>query len=101
MDPIVIFDEPQNLETDNRKLAIARLAPMCTLRYSATHRNAYNLIHSLDPVQLELGRVLGESGRAMSHAYFPVNAIVSLLYVMEDGASAEIAVVGSEGMVGV
>lgn len=56
--PIVILDEPQNLETDNRKLAIARLAPMCTLRYSATHRNAYNLIHSLDPVRAyELGLV--------------------------------------------
>lgn len=56
--PIVILDEPQNLETDNRKLAIARLAPMCTLRYSATHRNPYNLIHSLDPVRAyELGLV--------------------------------------------
>ena len=56
--PIVILDEPQNLETDNRKQAIARLAPMCTLRYSATHRNAYNLIHSLDPVRAyELGLV--------------------------------------------
>jgi type III restriction enzyme len=56
--PIVILDEPQNLETDNRKQALARLAPMCTLRYSATHRNAYNLIHSLDPVRAyELGLV--------------------------------------------
>jgi type III restriction enzyme len=56
--PIVILDEPQNLETDNRKLALARLAPMCTLRYSATHRNPYNLIHSLDPVRAyELGLV--------------------------------------------
>lgn len=49
--PIVILDEPQNLETDNRKQAIARLAPMCTLRYSATHRNTYNLIYTLDPVR--------------------------------------------------
>ena len=56
--PIVILDEPQNLETDNRKQAIARLAPMCTLRYSATHRNAYNLVYSLDPVRAyELGLV--------------------------------------------
>ena len=56
--PIVILDEPQNLETDIRKQAIARLAPMCTLRYSATHRNAYNLIYSLDPVKAyELGLV--------------------------------------------
>lgn len=56
--PIAILDEPQNLETDNRKQAIARLAPMCTLRYSATHRNTYNLIYSLDPVRAyELGLV--------------------------------------------
>lgn len=56
--PIVIVDEPQNLETDNRKQALARLNPLCTLRYSATHRNAYNLIYSLDPVRAyELGLV--------------------------------------------
>ncbi len=56
--PIVILDEPQNLETDNRKQAIARLNPICTLRYSATHRDTYNLIYSLDPVRAyELGLV--------------------------------------------
>lgn len=56
--PIVILDEPQNLETDIRKQAIARLNPLCTLRYSATHRASYNLIHSLDPVRAyELGLV--------------------------------------------
>jgi len=56
--PIVILDEPQNLETDKRKQAIARLNPMCTLRYSATHRKTYNLLHSLDPVRAwELGLV--------------------------------------------
>lgn len=48
--PIVILDEPQNLETDKRKQAIARLNPLCTLRYSATHRETYNLIYQLDPV---------------------------------------------------
>jgi len=45
--------------------------------------------------------VLHESGRTMSHVYFPTTAIVSLLYVMENGASAEIAVVGNEGLVGI
>ena len=55
----------------------------------------------LEPVQMPLGEVLYESGRALSHVYFPINAIVSLLYVMEDGASAEIAVVGNEGVVGI
>lgn len=56
--PFVIVDEPQNMETDNRKKAIARLNPLCTLRYSATPRNAYNLIYQLDPVRAyELGLV--------------------------------------------
>ena len=55
----------------------------------------------LELVDLPLGMVLYESGSKMSHVYFPTNAIVSLLYVMEDGASAEIAVVGHEGVVGI
>lgn len=49
--PIVFIDEPQNIESDNRKQAIARLRPLCTLRYSATPRNAYNLVYRLDPVR--------------------------------------------------
>ena len=55
----------------------------------------------LEAVDLKLGQVLYESGATMSHVYFPTTAIVSLLYVMEDGGSAEIAVVGHEGIVGV
>jgi CRP-like cAMP-binding protein len=55
----------------------------------------------LELVELPLGHVLYESGRKMSHVYFPTTAIVSLLYVLEDGASAEIAVVGNEGVVGI
>ena len=55
----------------------------------------------LEWVDLPLGHVLYESGRMLSHVYFPTTAIVSLLYVMDDGASAEIAVVGNEGVVGI
>jgi CRP-like cAMP-binding protein len=55
----------------------------------------------LEEVKMPLGRVLYESGVPLAHVYFPVDAIVSLLYVMQDGASAEIAVVGNEGLVGV
>ena len=55
----------------------------------------------LEAVDLALGQVLHESDGKMSHVYFPINSIVSLLYVMEDGASAEIAVVGNEGVVGI
>ena len=55
----------------------------------------------LESVDLPLGHVLYESGAALAHVYFPTTAIVSLLYVMENGASAEIAVVGNEGIIGV
>ena len=55
----------------------------------------------LEPVNLALGQVLYESRSTLSHIYFPTTAIVSLLYVMENGASAEIAVVGQEGLVGI
>jgi CRP-like cAMP-binding protein len=55
----------------------------------------------LELVEMPLGDVLYESGGTLSHVYFPTTAIVSLLYVMENGASAEIAVVGNEGLVGV
>jgi CRP-like cAMP-binding protein len=55
----------------------------------------------LEPVEMELGDVLYESGTTLSHLYFPTSAIVSLLYVMQNGASAEIAVVGNEGVVGI
>jgi CRP-like cAMP-binding protein len=52
-------------------------------------------------VPLPLGEALYESGIVLRHVYFPTNSIVSLLYVMADGASAEIAVVGNEGVIGV
>jgi CRP-like cAMP-binding protein len=55
----------------------------------------------LEPVDLPLGKVLYESGRKIAQVVFPTTAVVSLLYVMEDGASAEIAVAGNEGLVGI
>ena len=56
--PFVIVDEPQNMETDVRRAALHNLNPLCTLRYSATHRNLYNLVYSLNPVQAyDLGLV--------------------------------------------
>lgn len=56
--PIVIMDEPQNMETAIRKAAIADLSPLCTLRYSATHKSYYNLLYKLDPVKAyDLGLV--------------------------------------------
>jgi len=60
-----------------------------------------HLFLNLEWVPMPLGLALYESGTQMRHIYFPTDSIVSLLYVMEDGASAEIAVVGNEGIVGV
>lgn len=66
-----------------------------------TTANYDRLYPHLEWVEMPLGEVLYESGGELHYVYFPVNCIVSLLYVMEEGASAEIAVVGNEGVVGV
>ena len=55
----------------------------------------------LEMVPMPLGKVVYESGVQMRHVYFPTSSIVSMIYVMEDGSSAEIAIVGHEGIVGV
>lgn len=71
--PIVIIDEPQNMETNIRKRAIANLNPLFTLRYSATHKNCYNLTYKLDPVkaydlglvkQIEVDSVISRNDRS-------------------------------------
>jgi len=59
------------------------------------------LFASLELISMPLGTVLYESGDSLSYVYFPTSSIVSLLYVMENGSAAEIAVVGNEGIVGV
>jgi CRP-like cAMP-binding protein len=55
----------------------------------------------LEQVAMPLGKVLYEAGGTLAHVYFPTTSIVSLLYQLENGSSAEIAVVGNEGLVGV
>jgi len=55
----------------------------------------------LQLVEMPLGKVLYESGDVLRHVYFPTDSIVSLLYVLADGASAEISVVGNEGLIGI
>jgi CRP-like cAMP-binding protein len=77
------------LQTRNRLLAA--LPPEVQNRLAA----------HLEPVNLPLGKVLYEAGDTPRDVYFPIDAIVSLLYVMESGDSAEISVIGNEGMVGV
>ena len=81
---------PQLLPAKKNQL-LAALAPVDLARW----------LPQLEAVKMPLGEVLFESGDAFSHVYFPTTAIVSLLYVMENGASAEIAVVGNEGLVGI
>jgi CRP-like cAMP-binding protein len=68
----------------------------------ALPKHDYDRIAShLELVPLRLGEVLYESGTKLRHVYFPSTSIISMLYVMEDGASAEIAVVGNEGILGI
>jgi CRP-like cAMP-binding protein len=64
-------------------------------------RDFERLRSHLEPVELPLGSALYEAGSRVRHLYFPTSGIVSLLQVMADGATAEIAVVGSEGVVGI
>ena len=59
------------------------------------------LFPHLQLVPMPLGKVLYESGDLLRHVYFPTDSIVSLLYVLADGASAEISVVGNEGLIGI
>ncbi|HVC00721.1 MAG TPA: Crp/Fnr family transcriptional regulator [Steroidobacteraceae bacterium] len=80
---------PGHLPEDNHLLA----------SLSAEERG--RLLPHLRLVPLPLGKVLYESGDQLSHVYFPTDSIVSLLYVLENGASAEISIVGNEGVIGI
>jgi CRP-like cAMP-binding protein len=65
------------------------------------HGEFEQLLPHLELVPMQLGNVLYESGSKLRHVYFPTTSIVSLLYVMSDGSSADIAVVGNEGIIGI
>src|ERR1700737_3629762 len=67
----------------------------------APARGYERLVSRLELVPMKLGEVLYESGVQLRYVYFPTTSILSLLYVMEDGASAEIAIVGNEGILGI
>lgn len=80
--PIVIVDEPQNMESEKRAAAIKNLNPLCTLRYSATHRNLYNLIYSLNPVKAyDLGLVKQIEVDSVLEEHFLNGAFVELISV--------------------
>ena len=80
---------PQNSPTQNHLLA------------SLPKAEFDRLAEHLEPVEMKVGDTLYESHGRLRHVYFPTTSIVSLLYVLEDGASAEIAVVGNEGILGI
>lgn len=81
----------QDVQTPNQNYLLAALPKEAQGR----------LFPDLKLVEMPLGKVLYESGDTVTHIYFPTDSIVSLLYVMEDGASAEISVVGNDGFIGV
>src|SRR5476649_1745192 len=85
-----------------RAAAIARHSPRENHLLAALPPSDYERLEPhLELVSLKLGDVLYEPGMQLRYVYFPTTAIVSLLYVMEDGASAEIAIVGNEGILGI
>ena len=77
------------------------LQPANQLLAALPAKDLERLRAKLEPVPLPLGSSIYESGTQLQHLYFPTEGIVSMLQVMEDGSSAEIAVVGSEGVVGI
>jgi len=78
------------------------LSPKQNLLLAALPAKDYEqLAPQLDLIEMSLGRSLYESGGHLQHVYFPIEGIVSLLYVTQGGNSAELAVVGSEGMIGI
>ena len=84
-------DAPGTVRRMERNSLLARLPANERARFS----------DYLELVPLALGQVIYESGQTMTHAYFPTDCVVSLLYVMKNGESAEIAIVGNEGMIGI
>jgi CRP-like cAMP-binding protein len=66
-----------------------------------TNEEMARLLLELQPVSLSLGKVIYESGEKLDYIYFPTTAIISLLYIMESGATAEIGVVGNDGLIGI
>src|ERR1700732_688392 len=83
-------------------VALASHSPHQNHLLAALPASDYDRIHAhLELVPMALGEVLYESGVQLRYVYFPTTSILSLLYVMENGASAEIAIVGNEGILGI
>ncbi|MCE0768345.1 DEAD/DEAH box helicase family protein, partial [Pseudonocardia kujensis] len=91
--PVVILDEPQNMESDGAAAAIAKLNPFCTLRYSATHRNPHELVYRLDPVEArEQGLVKGIEVASVMPDGRASEPLVRLLAVDADRSRARLTI---------
>jgi len=97
IDPPAVKSVPEKLHTTAAQPVPEANRLLCELPDDVKQR----INPHLELVELKLGQVIGEAGSKMRYVYFPIDSIISLLYVMENGASAEIAVVGNDGMVGV
>lgn len=94
-----------DLEIEERRISMASKVSQEYVRTnyllaSLKDDDLERMIPKLSIVEFELGAVLYEAGEKMDHAYFPTTAIVSLLYIMESGSTAEIGVIGNDGIVG-
>jgi CRP-like cAMP-binding protein len=105
----VLFKEAHKQPYHQHPKPLARLS-QGTFRRQAFQNHLLNvlpmdvyerLFPKLELVSMQCGEVIYESGGVLNYAYFPTNCIASLLYIMEDGASSEVALVGKEGMIGV
>jgi len=85
----------------DRKLAFFRNPESNRLLAALPDADLQRWLPKLEPVELRLGKVISEAGVTPTHVYFPTTAIVSLLHMTESGASADVAVVGKEGLVGI
>ena len=104
-------DRPRRSVGKASPVRVKSRAPTAGPEHHSTHQNHLldalpggdymRLKSQLELIPMALGQVLYEPGGRLRYVYFPTTSIVSLLYVMEDGASAEIAVVGNEGMLGI
>ena len=94
-------DTPAGTLYRQARMTTARVPPLNKLLAALPRDIHERLQPNLELVPLKFGTSIYEAGGKQGYVYFPTNAIVSLLYVMKDGASADIAVVGNEGLVGI
>ena len=89
-------------KSDGELFACGTVAPSANDVLSALPLEEYKrLLPNLELVTFDLGKVVYESGERLNYIYFPTTSVVSILYIMEDGATAEMGLVGRDGVVGI